>query len=36
MSKEQIIECMKYPKCGFGKDYLKLAEFTKKYCRCEI
>ena len=23
MSKEQIIECMKYPKCGFGKDYLK-------------
>ena len=20
----------------FGKDYLKLAEFTKKYCRCEI
>ena len=23
MSKEQIIECMKYPRCGFGKDYLK-------------
>jgi hypothetical protein len=23
MTKEQIIECMKYPKCGFGKDYLK-------------
>lgn len=23
MSKEQIIECMKYPRCGFYKDYLK-------------
>lgn len=23
MSKEQIIECMNYPRCGFGKDYLK-------------
>lgn len=23
MSKEQIIECMKYPRCGFCKDYLK-------------
>lgn len=23
MSKEQIIECMKYPRCGFGKAYLK-------------
>lgn len=23
MTKEQIIECMKYPRCGFYKDYLK-------------
>lgn len=23
MTKEQIIECMEYPRCGFGKDYLK-------------
>lgn len=23
MSKEQIIECMNYPRCGFYKDYLK-------------
>lgn len=23
MSKEQIINCMEYPRCGFGKDYLK-------------
>lgn len=23
MTKEQIIECMEYPRCGFGEDYLK-------------
>lgn len=23
MTKEQIINCMEYPRCGFGKDYLK-------------
>lgn len=28
MSKEQIIECMKYPRCGFGKDYLKEIKHT--------
>jgi hypothetical protein len=28
MTKEQIINCMEYPRCGFGKDYLKEIKHT--------